>query len=131
MKTRTLIVGFLCFFLISCIGSDGEDFIQEINNDILERIELSSTHIEMNIGEEILLCDLLTTKLLSGHEKNISVMHYPSNITVPEYNWISSDPLIMQVRENKLIAIFPGEARLIVRVKGVKKEASCLVTVKE
>lgn len=124
-------MGCLCFCLISCIGSDGEDFIQEINNDILERIELSSTHIEMNIGEEILLCDLLTTKLLSGHEKNISVMHYPSNITVPEYNWISSDPLIMQVRENKLIAIFPGEARLIVRVKGVKKEASCLVIVKE
>ena len=58
-------------------------------------------------------------------------MHYPSNITVPEYNWMSSDPLIMQVRENKLVAIFPGEARLIVRVKGIKKEASCLVTVKE
>lgn len=130
MKIRTLITLCLGFFLISCIGADGGDFIQEINNDVLEKIELSEKHLEMNVGEEVLLCDLLTIKLLSGHEKIVSVMHYPSNITVPEYNWLSTDPMVIQVRENKLVGILPGTAYLIVRVKGLKKEASCEVTVK-
>lgn len=130
MKIRTLITLCLGFFLISCIGADGGDFIQEINNDVLEKIELSKKHIEMDVGEEVLLCDLLTIKLLSGHEKTVSVMHYPSNITVPEYNWLSTDPMVIQVRENKLVGILPGTAYLIVRVKGLKKEASCEVTVK-
>jgi len=131
MKNRTLINLLICCLFIGCIRSDGDNLIQEMNNDFLERIELSKEHLVMNVGDEILLCDLITGKFFSDYENSITIMHYPSNITVPEYNWMSTDPMVAEIRDNKLIALFPGEARLLVRVKGSDKEASCLVVVLE
>ncbi|NLZ72647.1 MAG: hypothetical protein GX905_02350 [Bacteroidales bacterium] len=131
MRNRMIINSLVCFLCISCIRSDGENLIQEINNDFLERIELSKKHIIMNVGDEILLCDIITGKFFSDYENTIIITHYPSNITVPEYNWMSSDPMVAEIRDNKLIGIFPGEALLIVKVKGLDEEAICSVTVLE
>ncbi|NMA73205.1 MAG: hypothetical protein GX963_03395 [Bacteroidales bacterium] len=131
MRNRVIINILICFLCISCIRSDGENLIQEMNNDFLERIELSKKQIVINVGDEILLCDIITGKFFSDYKNTITITHYPSNITVPEYNWLSTDPMVAEIRDNKLIGIFPGKSQLIVKVKGSDKEAVCSVTVLE
>ncbi|MCK9180986.1 MAG: hypothetical protein PHQ88_05940 [Bacteroides sp.] len=130
MKAKTISLYVICLFLFGCIRSEADNLIQEIENDILEKVELSKSNLTLNVGDEVCLCDLNTLRHFSGNEQMISVMHYPTTLTTPEYSWLSTDPVIARVMNNtKLVALNPGKTTLIAKVKGLSKKAVCVIKV--
>lgn len=67
--------------------------------------------------------------LLVGENKTLSVIHYPSDLSSPDYEWSTSDKSIVLVENGKISALKVGEVKITVVAKGLNINSSLMVKV--
>ena len=70
-----------------------------------------------------------TLTLKMGDETPLQVKHTPSSLSAPEYQWESSDPSIVSVKDGYAKALKVGKSTITVTAKNLQLKSSIDITV--